>query len=163
MSAELIENLMYDMVADMTKENTFNFDWIIQGDKDVRKGNRTGGAITIDFEGEENTNASGGVGSGTYIDDARVFITGKVNLAIPNTRGYNVERLTKQQYTKALDDIKTRYDSPKYLSSRYSGFRELIYKRCEFLKIEKEGKFRSLRVKCEFMVKYTTQRKFIDA
>jgi len=162
MSAELIENLMYDMVGDMTILNEFNFDWVIQGDKDVRKGNRTGGAISIDFEGEDNTNASGGIGSGKYIDDAKVFITGKVNLNTPSTRGYNVERLTKRQYTKALDDIKTRYDSPKYLSSRYPEFRELMYKGCEFLKIEKEGKFRSLRVKCEFMVKYTTQRKLLD-
>lgn len=162
MSAELIENLMYEMVGQMTIAKTFNYDWIIHGDGDTRRGNRTGGAITIDFEGEANTNDSGGIGSGRYIDDARVFITGKVNLVGADVRGGDVTRLTKQSYTKALDDIKTRYDSPKYLNMNGADCRGLIYKGCEFLPMESEGKFRSLRVRCEFMVKYVTQRKLID-
>jgi len=162
MSAEKIENLMYDMVADMTIVNGFNFDWTIEGDGDTRTGNRTGGSITIDFDSEDNKDDQGGIGSGQYIDDARVYVTGKVNLATPNTRGTNVVRLTKSQNTRALDDIKQRYDSPKYLKANSSA-RELHYRGMEVIKMEKEGKFRTMRVKCEFLVKYVTQRKFFDA
>ena len=162
MSAELIENLMYAMVDDMTIANGFNLDWVVHGDGDTRRGNRTGGAITIDFDSESNTNDSGGIGAGRYIDDARVYVTGKVNLNIPDTRGINVDRLTKQQNAKALDDIKTRYDSPRYFNTHGADCRGLIYKGAEIEKISKEGKFRSYRVKCEFLVKYVTQRKFID-
>jgi len=163
MSAELIENLMYDMVADMTIANGFNFDWTIEGDGDTRTGIRDGGSITIDFDSESNSNDQGGIGSGQYIDDARVYVTGKVNLATANTRGNNVTRLTKRQNALALDDIKTRYDSPRYLCANGADCRGMIYKGMEILEMEKEGKFRTLRVKCEFTVKYVTQRKLLDA
>ena len=162
MSSVLIENLMYEMVSQMTVANGFNYDWIIHGDGDTRRGNRTGGAITIDFESETNTNDNGGIGSARYIDDARVYITGKVNLVGSDVRGGDVNRLAKQSFTKALDDIKTRYDSPKYLNTNGGDCRGLIYQGAEFIKEEKEGKFRSMRVRCEFLVKYVTQRKFID-
>ena len=153
---------MYNMVADMTIANGFNFDWIIHGDGDMRRGNRTGGAITIDFQNETNTNKNGGIGSGQYIDDAIVEITGKVNLEEADVRASEVTRKTKQQFTKALDDIKTRYDSPKYLCNNGADCRGLIYQGCEFEQVIKEGKFRSMRVKCRFLVKYVTQRKLLD-
>ena len=162
MSSYLVENLMDVMVDDMTVANSFNFDWSIQGDGDTRRGNRTGGAITIDFEDETNTNQNGGIGSGQYIDDATVYITGKVNLEESDVKASDVSRKTKQQYTKALDDIKTRYDSPRYLCKNGADCRGLIYQGCTFEKITKEGKFRSLRVKCRFVVKYVTQRKLLD-
>ena len=162
MSAQLIEDIMYEMVDQMTIANGFNFDWVVVGDGDTRTGNRTGGSITIDFDSETNTNSSGGVGSAQYIDDARVYITGKVNLSGSDVRGNDVTRLTKREYTKALDDIKTRYDSPRYLCNNGADCRGLIYQGCEFIKMEREGKFRSLRVRCEFLVKYVTERKLLD-
>jgi hypothetical protein len=165
MSASQIETLMYEMVTDMTVANGFNFEWFIQGDKDIRKGDRTvsNGAITIGFQSENNTNQNGGIGSGQYIDDAIVMVTGKVNMAGTNVRGYDVEVETKKAYTKALDDIKTRYDSPKYLCQNELDCRGLMYQSGEIVKISEEGKFRSMRVECLFLVKYVTQRKLLDA
>lgn len=162
MSRALALQLLYEMVSDMTVANGFNYDWVVHKGGDKFLGVRANPAITINFGSETNVDDIGGIGSGEYRDDANFTITGKVAFGGANVTASNVDYEEERALAKALDDIKTRYDSGRYLCTGGVNDARVKYLGSESPSFSREQKFTTMRIVCNFNLKYTTQRKFID-
>ena len=163
MSRATALTLLYEMVADMTTANGFNYTWIIHKGGDTFNGVRSPSpALTISFGNETNVDDGGGIGSGEYIDDANFTITGKVALAGADVRASDVPYEEELAVARALDDIKTRYDSKGYLCDNGLSAKSLKYLGSDTLDKEDEQKYTTMRIECNFNLKYVTQRKLLD-
>ena len=162
MSRAKLIDAMYDMVSDMTITNGFNYDWIVVYDGDKSKGKIGNSQITISLGTENNEDDIGGNGSAQYIDSVEATITGKVNIEGADIRGYEIPYKMELALSKALDDIKTRYDSYRALCLRGVACRGLNYISSEPVQKPQEGKYRQVRIECKYEDRYITERIFID-
>jgi len=163
MSRATALTLLYNMVDDMTIANGFNYDWNVHKGGDKFRGVRgQTPAITISFGAETNVDDRGGVGSWEYIDDANFTVTGKVCLSGANVPASEVAYEEQLAISRALDDIKTRYDSEGYLCANGLSARQLKYLGSDVLDKIDEQKYTTMRIECNFNLKYVTQRKLLD-
>jgi len=163
MSRATALTVLYEMVNNMTTVNGFNYNWTIHKGGDTYFGSRNPQpSITISFGYESNVDDRGGIGSGEYIDDANVIITGKVPLTGADIKSSDVPYEEQLAISRGLDDIKTRFDSEGYLCANGVKARQLKYLGSDVLEKEDEQKYTTMRIECQYNLKYVTERKLLD-
>jgi hypothetical protein len=163
MSKEPILPLLYEMVEDMTKANDFNYDWVVHKGGDKFRGVKGQvPAVTISSGDEDNVDDRGGIGSGQYIDEATYFITAKVGIKGADILPSDVKYEEEQAIARAIDDIKTRYDSEAFFCGKGVEVKSLQYQGSISLEKANEQKYTTMRIQCRFDIKYVTERKLFD-
>ena len=168
MSRVNVLELLYAMVEDMTVANGFYYDWNTRKGGEIFRNDRTAPSITIAFGDETDVSDRGGIGSNEYMSDVTVEMLASVPMGGIDTKGSDVHYEQEKAMSKALDDIVTRYDCPAYLctgggdSAKKVKAKELRYLGNSIDESGREGKFTTMRMTCQFNVKYVTQRKLGD-
>lgn len=168
MSRVYVLELLYAMVEDMTVANGFYYNWNTRKGGEIFRNDRTAPSITISLGDETDVTDRGGVGSAEYMSDVVVEMLASVPMGGIDTKGSDVHYEQQEAISKALNDIVTRYDCPTYLcagggdSSKKVKTKELRYLGNSIDEASREGKFTTMRMTCQFNIKYVTQRKLGD-
>ncbi len=168
MSRVYLLELLYAMVEDMTIANGFYFDWNTRKGGEVFRNDRTAPSVTISFGDETDSSDRGGIGSSEYMSDVTVEMLLSVPMGGTDVKGSDVHYEQEKAMSKALNDIVTRYDCPAYLCAgggdpaKKVKTKELRYLGNSVDESAREGKFSTMRMTCQFNIKYVTQRKLGD-
>lgn len=164
MSQQKAIELLYEMAEDITTANGFNYDWKLLkgGDRFLTARDRTP-CVTITIGDEDNADDIGAIGSGQYIDTLKINFDIKVPIMEANVPSSDVMYQQQIDMAKAVDDIKKRYSTGRYLCSNgFAELRSLRYIKTRNDIVETEQKLSIGRRSLEFELKYVTERVFFD-
>ncbi len=153
MSSVLVIETLEEMVSTMTIARGYYFDWVVEYNR--TRGDSAKAGLDIHIGDETNVDDQGGCGSNQYIDDCFITMTAKVPA---NTSTRDIDKGQEIAFAKALDDIKKRFGTDRYLCDAGIQARGLRYQNKKVEKKEKEGVVTPSRLVCEFRLKYITNR-----
>jgi hypothetical protein len=152
---------LYDLVADMTIANGYNYDWQVRYDIEKSAPPKPNGKamLTIELGDETNQDDIGGAGAGQYIDLVQVLMTASVATAETDSKMSSIAYDQSIACSLAISDIKKMFNNaPLQDDLCTAGVHDLHYTGATIEVVENADKYTGKRAICTFDMQYRSER-----